>query len=183
MQEFSSQFQESFYLLWLIAVGIVGDRATAEDVVQEAALIAFQKRDQFTPGTSFVAWMAQIVRNVARNRARFERTRRTSALDEVLLAQATGSATRMGSPLGATEPESGDGPGIDGRIVSALESVGETARACLLLRTIGEMEYSRIAELLNIPEGTAMSHVHRTRRQLRERLADLSPSRASEAIP
>jgi RNA polymerase sigma-70 factor (ECF subfamily) len=55
----------------------------------------------------------------------------------------------------------------------ALRGVSEVARACLLLRTLEGMPYARISELLQIPEGTAMSHVHRTRQFLRERLADL----------
>jgi DNA-directed RNA polymerase specialized sigma24 family protein len=46
----------------------------------------------------------------------------------------------------------------------------------LLLRTIEQMEYSEISKVLQIPEGTAMSHVHRARQHLRERLADLEAS-------
>ena len=57
----------------------------------------------------------------------------------------------------------------------ALNSVSDIARACLLLRTIEQMEYAEISRLLAIPEGTAMSHVHRARQHLRERLADKYP--------
>src|SRR5262249_7753011 len=51
--EFAAQFNASFRVLWLIAAGITGDAALAEDVVQEAALVAMSKMDQFQPGTSF----------------------------------------------------------------------------------------------------------------------------------
>ena len=47
----------------------------------------------------------------------------------------------------------------------------ETARACLLLRTLQDMPYREIALALDIAEGTAMSHVHRARMAMRERLA------------
>jgi RNA polymerase sigma factor (sigma-70 family) len=64
---------------------------------------------------------------------------------------------------------------FDDRVMRALRSVNEVARACLLLRTLEGLSYSEISRLLEIPEGTAMSHVHRTRMHLRECLADLWP--------
>ena len=52
----------------------------------------------------------------------------------------------------------------------ALRAVGEMSRACMLLRAVHQLSYREISELLGIPEGTAMSHVHRTREALRDRL-------------
>src|SRR5213079_264175 len=69
---------------------------------------------------------------------------------------------------------------FDDHVTKALNSVSDVARACLLLRTIEQMEYSEISRLLQIPEGTAMSHVHRARQHLRERLADKFPNMASQ---
>src|SRR5690606_15111342 len=65
---------------------------------------------------------------------------------------------------------------FDDRVMRALKAVGEIPRACLLLRVIEGLEYAEIARLLEIPEGTAMSHVHRTRQLLRERLAGMAPA-------
>src|SRR3989304_6091403 len=79
--DFAAQFQASFRVLWLTAVGIIGDASLAEDVVQEAAIIAPGKLDQFRAGTNFTSWTGQIVRNVALNRARRERRRRATVTD------------------------------------------------------------------------------------------------------
>ena len=79
--EFAESFQASFRTLWLIAVGIVGEPALAEDVVQEAAIAALAKLDQFTPGTNFRAWMGRIVHFVAMNQARKEKRRRSAGSD------------------------------------------------------------------------------------------------------
>jgi RNA polymerase sigma-70 factor (ECF subfamily) len=57
-------------------------------------------------------------------------------------------------------------------VVRALQRIGDVPRACLLLRTVHELSYFEISELLHIPEGTAMSHVHRTRRSMREMLRE-----------
>jgi RNA polymerase sigma-70 factor (ECF subfamily) len=66
---------------------------------------------------------------------------------------------------------------FDDRVMKALNSVSDIARACLLLRTIQGLSYDEIAKALEIPPGTAMSHVHRTRIVLRERLAEIDPRR------
>jgi RNA polymerase sigma-70 factor (ECF subfamily) len=184
--EFADQFREAFRTLWLLAISIVHDAALAEDVVQEAATIAYQKLDQFRAETSFVAWMGAIVRNVAMNRARKQRRDRSVPMDPVSLerfgheagancARRAGTCTEeVGTPDYPAEATE-----VDRRVAEALGDVAETARACLLLRTLCGMEYSMISRLLEIPEGTAMSHVHRARRYLRERLADLDQDGSS----
>ena len=60
--------------------------------------------------------------------------------------------------------------GFDDAVLAALNTLGETARACLLLRTILDLSYRELAETLEIPEGTAMSHVHRARAAMRKAL-------------
>lgn len=171
--EFAARFRASARLFWLVAVGVVRDAALAEDVVQEAAIVALEKLDQFRPHSNLTAWMSQIVRNVAMNRARKEQRRRTRSLDGMQAPPesepASPTTDRGRAPGGVALDE------IDGRILSALNEVSEPARACLLLRTLEGLEYAQISALLEIPEGTAMSHVHRTRRFLRERLADMAP--------
>jgi RNA polymerase sigma-70 factor (ECF subfamily) len=171
--EFADRFKASARLYWLVAAGVVRDASLADDVIQEAAIVALEKLDQFRPNSNLTAWMSQIVRNVAMNRARKEQRRRARSLD--------GSQARPGNePVSPTidagaSPGAGVGNDIDRRVLAALNEVGDAARACLLLRTIEGLDYAQIAALLEIPEGTAMSHVHRTRRFLRERLADMGP--------
>lgn len=173
--DFAAQYQASYRLLWLIAAGILGGSYGADDVVQEAAVQALSRIDQFTPGTNFVAWMAQTVRYVGFNHARKRRRSRSTSLE---------SADVESPKLSYEPPESGDlrlgGRGeipagqrhFDDRLMRALEGIGEVPRSCLLLRTVEGMEYSEIAKLLGIPEGTAMSHVHRSRQYLRRRLME-----------
>src|SRR5688500_18625993 len=80
--DFAAQFNASFRVLWLIAIGIVSDASAAEDVVQEAALLALEKLDQFQPGTNFRAWMAQMVRFVALNHARKRQKHKAVTLED-----------------------------------------------------------------------------------------------------
>jgi RNA polymerase sigma-70 factor (ECF subfamily) len=166
-KEFVSEFRDSFRALWLTAVSIVQDPALADDVVQEAAVVALNKLDQFRRGTSFKAWAGQIVRNVAMNRVRSERRRRASSLSTAVDDDRPPLRLVASTPDDAVEHDDV----FDRKVLAALSDVAEVPRACLLLRTVEGLAYPEIAKLLGIPEGTAMSHVHRTRQLLRTRLA------------
>lgn len=179
--EFAGRLRESFRLFWLIALSITRDSAAAEDVVQDAALTALGKLHEFDPGTNFAAWMGQTVRFVAYNHSRKEIRRRSSAhqpgeqgdwparpVDDGMPSEVIAFAKQ-----GKLPP---DQRMFDDAVVVALNSVSDVARACLLLRTLADMEYAEIAQMLAIPEGTAMSHVHRTRIALRNRLCGEKPA-------
>jgi RNA polymerase sigma-70 factor (ECF subfamily) len=168
---FAAQFEGSWRKLWCIGAAVVGDRAQADDVLQEAAMIALGKLDQFDPRTSFSAWMAQIVRFVALNHAR--RRQRTSAVTlEPYTVAATGEQSSTHVPITSQGKLRPDQRTFDDRVLAGLRSLDETPRACLLLRVLLDMPYRDIALALDIPEGTAMSHVHRARTSLRQRLAE-----------
>lgn len=170
--EFSSRLAAASRTLWLIAASILGRREGAEDVVQESAVIGFQKIHDFQPETNFTAWMGGIVRNVARNTARKSARRHTGAADPAELDQSRPSRAEV--PADANFDRHGQlsqGQSVfDDRVVQALNTLEETPRLCLLLRTVRQMPYREIATLLDIPEGTAMSHVHRARQSMREML-------------
>ncbi len=179
--DFAEQFEACHRALWLLAVAVVRDHALAEDVVQEAAIVALGKLDRFEPGTSFKAWMSTMVRYVALNHARKEQKRRAAPLAEEQHAAATEPIASSEAPKLRLTDRGGvhvNRDFFDERIVTALDEVGDTARACILLRSVEGLAYREIADLLGLPEGTAMSHVHRTRQTLRRRLADFSPGDA-----
>lgn len=178
---FAAQFAQHARRLWVIAAAHVGRRDLAEDVVQEAAVIALQKLDQFAPGTSFGAWMAQIVRFTAQNRARTERRGAAAAapLAEVAERLALPAADDAGLPVTPSGELAVDQRAFDDRVVAALASLSEVARACLLLQSVLELSVREIATTLEIPENTVASHVHRARARLREWLAEPLPRGAT----
>jgi RNA polymerase sigma-70 factor (ECF subfamily) len=175
--QFAARFAESYSRLALVAAGVAGDRSSAEDIVQDAAVIAFQKAAEFRPGSNFTAWLVEIVRRCALNHRRKFKGRRTYATDPAVLVRLDKAAPLPGGGLdyemvatsrGELTP---DQSAFDDELVNALNELSDDARCCLLLRTLERLSYAEISEIMRIPEGTAMSHVHRSRTALREKLS------------
>lgn len=173
-RQFAALFEQSWRTLWCIAAAVLGRRDEVDDVLQESALIAMTKLKEFDPETSFVAWMGQIVRYTALNTGRRRARRRAMAPgSDPLVEQSAAPERRASTP--ARDVTSGgqvadDQVSFDDRLLNALSRLAETQRACLLLRVVQELSYKEISLALDIPEGTAMSHVHRAQKALRETL-------------
>lgn len=176
LEGFAARFEASSRTLWCIAAGVLGRSDQADDVLQEAAIIAMTKLLQFDAGTSFTAWMGCIVRNVGLNHAR-RRRQAAAAIDPHALEAVVAQDQRgPAAPLSGTGELDDARECFDDRVLAGLNTLDETARACLLLRTLLDMPYREISLALDIPQGTAMSHVHRARHQLRERLFRMNES-------
>lgn len=177
--EFGAHFESSWRILWCAAVSVVRDRTLAQDVVQQAAIVGLQRISDFDTRTSFVSWMVRIVKNIALNEARKLSRRRTHATETGVLDARQGAAgvEREHGSAGAALLDSrgvvvADQDEFDDQVVRALDGLDETARGCLLLRVVLNMTYQEISIALDIPEGTAASHVHRARKAMRDLLRE-----------
>jgi RNA polymerase sigma-70 factor (ECF subfamily) len=177
-EAFAEAFTANSRVLWCIAAGVLGGRDNVEDVLQDGAVIALGKLDQFDPNTSFVAWMGRIVRYVAMNHGRRRQRARASSADPAALENVPAEPDRTAGATTAAGKLPPDQRFFDDQVLAALKGLEEVARSCLLLRTLMEMPYRDISRALDIPEGTAMSHVHRARRHLRQKLRDRAPQAA-----
>lgn len=163
---FDQHFKAASNSMTVLAAALVG-RSDAPDVVQEAAIVALRRFDTFQPGTSFAAWMAAIVRNVARNHRRGQRRRTLRLRFWATLGDAPhADRDARASDLGVTDP----------RLLNAVEALDTVERACLLLKVVREHSYADIAAMLDIPEATARSHVFRARKALLAQLGEPTPS-------
>lgn len=150
--------------MFLVALAIVADRTEAEDVLQDATITGLTKyrAGEFAHGTNFDAWMGQITRYTALN------ARRSRRNGPAPLGDSAGRLPTSGGHR-ATLTQAGPMDAIEvADLRSALEQLAEAPRLCLVLRIVGGLPYSTIAQIVGIPEGTAMSHVHRAQRALRQ---------------
>ena len=133
------------------ARALVGDRASADDLVQDTLERAWAKLHLYRRGTDLRAWLFTVMHNVHVNKVRA--TRVTDTLDDELpeLAQ----RASQGDTLLLRDLD---------RAIARLPS---EQRAVLLLVTLEEMSYEEVAHALDIPTGTVMSRLSRAREKLR----------------
>jgi RNA polymerase sigma-70 factor (ECF subfamily) len=173
--EFAKTYQSLYKQLWLIAAGILGDRSEADDIVQEAAIVAYRKRNEFRPGSNFAGWVTGILKHCAMNHRRKRHGRKTFPTDPSTLDGECNRSLAGGSvdTSGGLTALSGQ---FDDQVIRGLAQLSPDARCCLLLRIVDGLSYAEISHLLDIPEGTAMSHVHRSKRLMRQQLQATLPS-------
>ena len=133
------------------ARALVGDRATADDLVQDTLERAWAKLHLYRRGTDLRAWLFTVMHNVHVNRVRAARA--TDPLDE-------------GMPELATRASQGDALLVRD-LDRALARLPEEQRSVLLLVALEEMSYEEVARTLGIPIGTVMSRLSRAREKLR----------------
>jgi RNA polymerase sigma-70 factor (ECF subfamily) len=134
------------------ARAMLGDRAIADDLVQDTLERAWSRLYQWRPGSDLRAWLFSIMHNL-----RIDQLRRsalpTQSIDEDDFELTTRATQTDGLELKDIE--------------SALSHLPDEQREVLLLIALEEMSYEEIAATLGIPIGTVMSRLSRGRERLR----------------
>ncbi|HXG95357.1 MAG TPA: RNA polymerase sigma factor [Blastocatellia bacterium] len=142
------------------AQGIVG-REDAEDVAQDALLLAFKALPSIEEPSRFAAWLQAITRNRALRFSKRERKHDSGRveLDEFLVEQICALAQPLVGESGADE-----------ELELALENLPADYALVLRLRFFDEMPLKRIAAFLGAPVSTVKWRVHRGKQLLREQI-------------
>src|SRR5258708_3457906 len=148
--------------LFRTATRVVGDRARAEDVVQEVYLQAWKSFHRFEPGTNCRAWLFKILFHcVSHDRRKWLRV--PPLLESEIVAQA--NLTPF-APISEFL--------TDDDILDALDRLPEDFRAIVLIVDVEEFSYKDASQILSIPLGTVMSRLSRGRKLLREQLGEVA---------
>lgn len=139
------------------ARALTGERARADDLVQDTLERALIKLHLWQPGSDMRAWLFTLMHNVFINQLRAQAGRLTSALDD--------EAAQV-----AVRPTQTDGLEVRD-LQAALSRLPEEQREVLLLVGLEQMTYEETAGVLAIPIGTVMSRLSRARERLRGLLA------------
>lgn len=147
----------------------VWDTGVAEDVFSQGVLAAYENRVKYTPGSNFRAWMFRILLNKCYVANR-ESGRAFASLNHPAAKQAIAPTVEEYGDLirdpKALLDECGD------EVYRAFRGLSTAQRACILLRGIEKFSYQEIAEIMEIPVGTVMTHLARGRKKLRSELAE-----------
>jgi RNA polymerase sigma-70 factor (ECF subfamily) len=149
--------------LYAFGVKLTRNRHTAEDLVSETVVRAFDRWEQYTLGTNARAWLFTIQYHVFVNRLRTER--REAPLPELEDRNPRYEAVGHPDPEGAYFDSI-----IDEEVTRAIDSLPSHYREAVLLSDVHDFRYAEIAEILGVPEGTAKSRLFRGRRMLQKKL-------------
>ena len=175
MDEASDQarFTEVFvpYLVdaFRFARWLVGSRADAEDIVQEASMRAFKNIRGFSGGNPR-AWVLTIVRNTSYSWLAKNRPKDVVFSDD--LDQDHREQIEQGAIQEMQTPETALIAKLEAQQVrKAMASLPAPFREVLVLREIHDLDYRTIAEVAALPIGTVMSRLARARRLLTATIA------------
>jgi len=177
--EFEALLSPILRMAYGTAVRLTRSRTEADDLVQDAALLAYKAFGSFERGTNFKAWFFRILTNAFYSRHRKDRHEKANLSTEDVPALYLYHKT-SDAGLGATEgdPAATILDRLDAeRVGEALDSLPEEYRAVATLYFIDDLSYQQIAEVLHCPVGTVRSRLHRGRRMLQKALWDLAVER------
>jgi RNA polymerase sigma factor (sigma-70 family) len=147
-----------------LARWLTGDRADAEDVVQDACLRALRGIGGFN-GYNPRAWMLTIVRNAAYSWLRKNRSAALVVVDD--LAAVEQAQARHASDIDTDTPEAAlIAKTESARLQHAIAELPVPFREALVLRDVQGLGYRDIAEVIGVPVGTVMSRLARARSRL-----------------
>ena len=143
----------------------------ASDLMQETYLKAFKAETSFELRDAGVRpWLFKILHNSFYTRVG-KRKREPTIADDL---EPKSVPSELDSPPPAWDLEHLDWEMVDDRLKRAINDLPEHYREVLLLWSVEGLKYREIADVLDVPLGTVMSRLYRSRGILSEKLASLA---------
>jgi RNA polymerase sigma-70 factor (ECF subfamily) len=133
-----------------MALTIVRDAGRAEEVTQDVFLKLWRAFPAYDGRAAVSTWLYTIARNTCLSVVRAEGYRRTSALDDV------------------AEPGRASATPLEVAMNQCVDRLPELQRQVITLFYLQDRSVSEVAAMLDLPENTVKSHLHRARRALAE---------------
>jgi RNA polymerase sigma-70 factor (ECF subfamily) len=150
---------------------ILGDRAEAEDVAQEAFVIAYRSLGTWRADGAFGAWLSRIAVRLAIRRAG---TRRQVTWLDPLAAEADQPGRERFRTMGSGDAVDPATTMLrserDAEVRAAVASLDEPYREVVALRFFADRSLAEIAVATDRPLGTVKTHLHRGLARLRRAL-------------
>jgi RNA polymerase sigma factor (sigma-70 family) len=146
-----------------IALAITRDVQASEDIAQEAFIKAWQQLNQLHSHTSFLPWLRQITRNLARDWLRANRGRPLSG-------EAAEIAISMAADPGPSAPEYLQRAEEELAAEEIISALPEDSRETLLLYYREGQSSQQVANLLGLSDAAVRKRLSRARASVREEM-------------
>jgi RNA polymerase sigma-70 factor (ECF subfamily) len=157
--------------LYRTARSILKDDSEAEDVLQDAYLLAYRNMGSFRGDARLLTWLTRIVVNEAVARSRKTARRAAviqlgSAWDDADMGHFEGDESLPGQPEQAAMRAQ-----VRELLEKAIDALPDVFRTVFVLRALEEMNVEEVAACLGIPEATVRTRFFRARTLLRHALS------------
>ncbi len=148
------------------------NRTDAEDLVQEAALLAWRGFKSFDQGSNFKGWFFRILTNCFFSKYRKRKRQGTEIeLDDAPELYLYSRTAALGLHGSSEDPAQE----LIGRLATeqveeAIAALPDEYRVVATLYFLQDFSYQQIAEVVGVPVGTIRSRLHRGRRLLQKAL-------------
>ena len=153
-RSYSTAFEQLLDLygkkVFRMAVMMLNDAGRAEEVTQDIFLKLWQALPAYDGRAAPSTWLYAIARNTCLSALRAESYRKVSSLGQVAEPSVSGSGS------------------LKLELEQCLSKLPEMQREVITLFYLEERSIEDVAQILDIPEGTVKSHLHRARRALGE---------------
>ena len=140
-----------------ICVRMTGNITHAEDVLQDAFIIAFKNLDSLRQAAAFGGWLKQIVVNTCINHCK--KTIRWADWDETTHEAVADEPTEWWTTISLT------------MVHNEIKNLPNGCRQVFVLYAMEDNSHREIAAQLGITESTSKSQYHRAKKLLRERIS------------
>lgn len=144
-----------------VATRLCGVRAVAEELVQEAFLIAHRRRSDLPPDLNVRAWLYRVLSNLVRHHHR-------SIARRLRLQQALSREEDLGSGQQPSPHEELERRERAQQVRACVAKLPHKQREVFTLFELEGLEGAEIARLLEIPENTVWSRLRHARLRFRE---------------
>lgn len=157
-REFEERLADSSALAFRVALGVLRNRADAEEVAQEGFVRAYRAFAGLRDRDKFRGWLVRIVWRLALDRIRAQRRRERREL------------AALREPAPPTVEDVAVSREFHNRLAAAIEELPEKLRMVLILAAVQGHDTAEVAQMLALPEGTVKSRLHLARKRLTELL-------------
>ncbi len=148
-----------------------GNRAVAEELMQEVFLRLCRAAGTYEPRSAFRTWLYQIATNVGRNEVRRrEYSVKKEPLSPLISGTQNGLGGAISNPPSASPEDMARARQMEELTQQVLSRMPEKQRAALLLRRHHGFSYREISDVMNLRTGAVKSLIHRATGTLRKYL-------------
>jgi len=151
------QVSKNQHGLYALAYQMLGNQLEAEDVVQDAFIKLWERREQ--GGKYEKAWLYKVTRNQC-----LDILRRRKHAYEYQIAQVVGSDV---APSASDEVINDE---LSGEIGKAIKELDEPYKSLLVMREVNGLSYQVLADSLDLSLSQTKVYLHRARKQLQKSL-------------